>query len=760
MSKAHVKAIAMAASLAALTASTAAFGQAAAPADPPPAGDSGEIVVTAQKRSESIQQVPISITALSGAALASAGIQQTEQLANRTPGLLVQRSVVGKISVRGIGNENYTISGDPGVAVHSDGVYVARAAAGLFDLFDIDRVEVLRGPQGTLYGRNATGGVINVLPNQPTDEFAGRAYAEYGNYNDVRLEGMINAPLGSGFAARIAAMGNWRDGFTKNTFPGAKQRGFDRFDSKDVAAVRGQLAYDGGGPFKARLAVEYIDDESNLPAYKYLNRPAALPTADFGGFGKGDLRTVDQGIELAIPGSGRTVGSNSDVFLTRQLGVSLHLDYDLGPVSLASITGYRRTRFNYLDDGDGADVFYVNYIQQDRNRQYSQELQLSSNGGGPISWLLGGFYFRETGSSFISLPFPFGANLPFYITIDGTAKTDAAAAFGELRWQATDRLKLTLGARYSHEKRAAAYRYEINFGASTVQNPDLAKSFNAFTPRLVVDYKATDDVNLYASVTKGFKSGGFNLLAVQPGFAPEKVLAYEAGVKTKLAGNRITLNGDVFYYDYKDIQVGQIVNLQSVLTNAAKSTLYGAEVEFSARPTDAIELGATAAYLHSRYDKFCSGDPTKPTYGTAAGAAAGLPTTPDAGCTAAGPIDLKGNVLPRAPKLTLTGTAAYTVTLANASAVTLRGDVRYQSRIYFTQFNRPTISQGGYATVNARLSWTSSNKAISLSAFAQNLLNKTYFNEVLESGAFNPQLVAQAYVAPPRTYGISASYNF
>jgi iron complex outermembrane recepter protein len=156
---------------------------------------SSEIVVTAQRREETLRDVPISITALSGDTLAEAGIQDTERLSNLTPGLLVQRSVVGKISIRGVGNENYTISGDPGVAVHSDGIYVARAAAGLFDLFDISRVEVLRGPQGTLYGRNATGGVINVIPNAPDDEYAGRVAAEYGNYGAIRLEGMVNAAL-------------------------------------------------------------------------------------------------------------------------------------------------------------------------------------------------------------------------------------------------------------------------------------------------------------------------------------------------------------------------------------------------------------------------------------------------------------------------------------------------------------------------------------------------------------------------------------
>ncbi|UVO49678.1 TonB-dependent receptor [Sphingomonas sp. SUN019] len=707
-----------------------------------------DIVVTAQRREESLQDVPISITALSGDTLTAAGIQDTERLSTLTPGLLVQRSVVGKISIRGVGNENYTISGDPGVAVHSDGVYVARAAAGLFDLFDVARVEVLRGPQGTLYGRNATGGVINVIPNYPSDKFEGRVAAEYGNYDAFRVEGMVNAPLGGCWAVRIAGLGSWRDGFTRNT-NASRSRGFDRLDSKDVLAGRGQIAYDGDSAFKARLSVEYLGDDSNLPAYKYLNRPDALPTADFGGganaFDRRFRRTVNQGFELDIPGTNRTVGSDDDVFKTNQFGAALHMSYDFGGVTLSSISGYRSTQFNWLNDGDGSDVFYVNYIQQDDTDQYSQELQLSGQSG-RFEWLIGGYYFHESGDSFIALPFPFGANLPFYILIDGTAKTRVLAGFGELRWQATDRLKVTLGARYSDEKRKARYRYEINFGTPFVANPDLSDTFNAFTPRLVVNYEATKDINLYASATRGFKSGGFNLLAIQPGFEPEKVWSYEAGFKSTIGGIA-TLNANVFYADYKDIQVGQIVNLSSVLTNAAAATLKGAEVELSVRPTDVFDLGATIAYLDAKYDKFCTGDPTQPA----------APVS--AGCDPANPIDLKDNRFPRAPKWTLTGTAAYTIPIARGG-LTLRGDVRYQSKTFFTQFNRPLIAQKGYTIVNGRATWTAPDDRFSIGAFVNNVFDKTYFTEILESGAFNPQLVAQGYVAPPRTYGITAAVSF
>jgi iron complex outermembrane receptor protein len=255
-------------------------------------------------------------------------------------------------------------------------------------------------------------------------------------------------------------------------------------------------------------------------------------------------------------------------------------------------------------------------------------------------------------------------------------------------------------------------------------------------------------MSLYASVTRGFKSGGFNLLAVQPGFKEEQVWSYEAGLKSELADGRVRLNGNVFYMDYTDMQVGQIVNLSSVLTNAGESRLYGAEIELTAIPVDALELGATVAYLNTEYQDFCTGDPTQPK----------APISP--GCTAADPIQLKGNELPRAPEWAITAAATYTIEMGDGGSVALHADARYQADTYFTQFNRPLISQDAYTVVNARITWTDAEEQFNVGAWANNLFDKDYFTEVLESGAFNPQLVGQAYVAPPRTYGVSVGYNF
>lgn len=707
-----------------------------------------EIVVTAEKRESSIRDVSASITAIGGEALAAGGIQDTQALINVTPNLIVQRSIIGKLHIRGIGNENYSIAGDPSVAVHTDGIYVARAAAGLFDFFDINRVEVLRGPQGTLYGRNATAGVINVIPNAPGAEMEGYATAEYGNYDKIRLEGAAGGPLGdSGLRARVAVLGAWRDGYQTNIFPGAKARGLGDPDNQDLWAVRGQLAYDNGGPFTARLMIENIHDNSVPVAYKYTAQPpfpAVAPNPP-------GLRVVNQGFEPGLPPTGRSFGSDENLFKQNTFTGGLHLNYAGDAFTVTSITGYRKTRFHWLNDGDGVATFYVNYGQQDFTKQWSQELRIASpDPKARFSWLAGGYYFRETGTQFIGLPIrlsTLGVGLPDdSIVVDGDSKTTAYAGFGELYYRVTDQVKLTLGGRYSHEKRAVDYTYKGLFVAPRRKIADA--SFNNFSPKAVIAYEFSDDANIYASVTRGFKSGGFNFIAFQDGFSPEKIWSYEGGYKATFLDGRARFNGAVFYSDFKDLQVGQIVNLQSVLTNAASAELYGVEADFAFLPTENFEIGGSLGYLHAEFTEFCTADPTKPT------------ATAAAGCTAANPINLKGFTLPRAPRWSLSGYAAYTFALPGESTLTLRGDVRYQSKMFFTQFNRPSVAQGGYAVADARLTWNSANEDFSVGVWVKNIFDKEYFSELLESGAFNPSLVVQGYPAPPRTYGITATARF
>jgi len=364
-----------------------------------------EVVVTAEKRSSTVQDTPISIAAFSGDELEAAGISSTDALSNLTPGLVVQKEVIGKVVIRGVGTENFSVGSDPGVAIHQDGVYLARSSVAVFDFFDTERVEVLRGPQGTLYGRNATGGVINIISRKPESEFGGYAKLDIGDYSKIRAEAALNAPFSDTVAGRLSVLWAQRDGYTENKFATAKARDLDQLDNQDLWAVRGQIAFNPSDTFSGLLQVDIARDDSNPTAFKYFTHAAGDPNMYWtvpSDKRLPSLREVSQGYEQNIVGSTRRVPS---VGRAHTDAANLKLTWDLGSVSLMSQTAYRKTKFSWLNDGDGTDVFFVTYFQDDDSKQLTQEVQLSSNGDGDLQWIVGGFYLDEKGKTFSGLAF-------------------------------------------------------------------------------------------------------------------------------------------------------------------------------------------------------------------------------------------------------------------------------------------------------------------------------------------------------------------
>jgi iron complex outermembrane receptor protein len=738
---------------------------------PPPNDVLGEIVVTAEKRESTIQETPISISAFSGDALSGLGITGTDALASYTPGLTIQKEVIGKVVIRGIGTENYTVGSDPGVAIHKDGVYLARSSVAIFDFFDMSRVEVLRGPQGTLYGRNATGGVINIVSNEPGTEFGGYARFDGGNYAKRRVEGAINVPFSDTVQGRLSVLYAQRDGYTKNVFPGApafslgaglptvpaqssaKARDVDQLDNQDLWGARGQLKVALGDSGSVLLGAEILRDKSLPPAFKYFNgAPWTRPTD----LNLPDLRTVSQGFETAIPGTNRTVPSvgraNQDAFTAR-------VKWDFDGVTLTSLSGYRKIDFSWINDGDGFDQFFVTYFQTDRSTQFSQEFQLANRGDGPLQWILGAYYLNEDAKTFTGIPFIIPFPQPA-ILWDGKSKTSAYAVFGQGTYAFTDRLRTTLGLRYNKEDKKGDLAYSL-FGGPINPAPPIApvgttwgqvldKSWSAVTPKLALEYDVAPGVLGYGSVTRGFKSGGFNLLAGQAPYNPEYLWAYEFGLKTKSAGGRLIANLSAFYYDYKDMQVGKVVNLSATVVNAAKAKIKGAELELRAAPVDAVELNAGLAFLDTKYDEFLTEDPGWP-------GARGCGTL----VTAPRTISLAGCELPRAPKVQGNVGAQWKIPLAGGSELRLRGDYAYRSKQYFTQFNRQIVSQDGYGLANARITYAAPNDTWSVTAYGDNLSSKDYFVTVLESGVAAPgTVVPQAVIGAPRTYGVVLNVKF
>ena len=726
-----------------------------------------EMVVTAQKRASTLQDTPISITAISGDSLARSAIYDTEALSYSVPGLVIQRDVIGKVVIRGIGTENFSVGGDPGVAVNLDNAYVARSSVAIFDFFDVERVEVLRGPQGTLYGRNATGGVINVISRAPTDELDAYATATYGNFDFVRVEAAAGGPLTDRIRGRVAGFYANRDGFTTNVFPGAGDRGLGDLDSKDLWAVRGRLDADVTDRFTVELIGDIYRDDSNPVPYQYPD--AVLPwqtPAFFEGFGidpdtaaelavsvnPQQTRVVSQGFEFDVPGFPELELDSTGRW--DQTGVQAKLRYDLDTVALTSITTYRDIEFEWLNDGDGVDRFLVNYFQRDFSEQVTQELQIASNNGGPLEWIAGVFYLHEDADTTVGIPFPLGVDLPLIVLFEGSNTTDALAVFGQGTYSLGDHWRFTLGLRYSYEEKELDL-FNNSFGAIVEQ--DLSEDFDAFTPKIGIDYIFDDGTLLYASVTRGFKSGGFNLIAVQDSFDQEIVWAYEAGVKTSFLDDRIQVNLGAFYYDYKDQQIGQVTNLAAILTNAADSTLFGGELEVRALLAEGLLVDLGVAYLNTEFDEFCTLDTRDPTLPRDVENCPDpeAPGDPDAALN-----NLAGNDLPRSPEWTVNAAVQYERPVGQWGTLMMRGEWQFTDRQFFTQFNRPNVSQDAFSLFNARLEFESANGRWTIAGWGRNLANKDYLSNVLESGVVNTAVVPQVFFGAPRTYGITVGFRY
>ncbi len=762
-----------------------------------------EIIVTAERREESLQTTPISIAAFSADSLAELGIEDSEQLSGLTPGLVIQRDVIGKVVIRGIGAENFTIGGDPGVAINFDGAYISRSSVSIFDMFDLERVEVLRGPQGTLYGRNATGGAINFISKKPTEELEGTAALDVGDYNKVRVEGAVGGAISDKVLIRVSGMSHQRDGYTDNIFPGVG-RGLDELDNKDLWAGRLLLTFKPSDSITVDFKGDVYRDDSNPPPYKYTQDPViyfgardpgvdpdpvfldptndfVVPGAPFANPTAGDPYTVSQGFEAEIPNTERSFGEAGRWDQTGLMGT---VNWELANgMTFRSITSYREMEFDWLNDGDGLADFLVTYFQNDDTDLFTQEFQLVSDSDGPLTWVAGLYYLDESSDSFIGIPINGFSNL----LIDGTTDTTAYAVFGQADYALTDALTLRVGARYSYEEKDVSYLYDR---FSDVLGPDFliqvddSDDWSSVTPKVGLDYQVNDDVMVYGSITKGFKSGGFNLLAVQSSYDEEDVVSYEVGTKARFADGRVQLNVGAFYMDYDDLQVGRVVNLSATIENAAKANMYGAEVELQADVTENFSVSTGISWLETEYDEFNTGDPgyqlgdnpVDPSDDPGPPSCGRLLAIPTPGEITPGDtayrkangypdqqISLSGCELPRAPNFSGYVGARYTFALGGAGYLDLAGNFQFVGDQFFTQFNRDDVGQDSYSLYNARLTWRSNDDVWQVALYGENLGDEEYYTNSLESGvptAGVDPYVPQYFVGAPRTWGVRALYSF
>jgi iron complex outermembrane receptor protein len=724
---------------------------------PAPAVSGGDIIVTAQRREERLRDVPLSISAFTGKQLQDAGINDTQALTSAVPGL--KMDAVGGFtvpSIRGITTQVTSAGSDTNVAIYVDGVYLPSPNAGMFELPDIERIEVLKGPQGTLFGRNATGGAIQIVTREPSYDMAGNLTASYGNMNDFTAKGFVSVPLVADRAAlSLAGYYEHNDGYLRSVQTGEL---VSPFRSR---LLRGKLRLDPTDNLKIVLFAEWSARDDARTAFGVpLNGNTQGRTFPGTIIPPGDPYIVAQNPILPVISQNDHYGFGGTATL------------DTGAGILKSITSFGEYKAHGVNDADDsvqpAGVYGLLYDAYSTDRAFSEELSFASKLGGPINFVVGGYYIKGWGGWT-----PLNVLDTFSVSIVSRQDYRAEALFGEVYYDLTDRLHLIGGLRYSHERRSLAGDLFI-YGTTTALaslSPTVAnRSWNSATPRATIKFDVSPTANIYASYSKGFKSGIFqsSSFSVNPDGTlpladPEKVDAYQIGFKGRV-GDILDLDLALFHYDYKDVQINNYVcvptspapgapctNL-SIVQNAAAARINGADIDATLRLNEMFSLRAGVSILDAKYTDFPNApinDPQRSNYDPIAHTNTG--TVLNQGNVAL-IKDLGGYRMIRAPKFTLTLTPTITLPIGDDS-LRLTGTLYHTSAISYTFDGR--IQQKPYTTVDARLSYRFASPRLTVSAYGNNLSNVVRVASVFSTAAGD----AVSYMKP-RSYGVEASFDF
>lgn len=738
----------------------------------------GEIIVTARKREEKLQDTPIAISAFSSAGLAARGVQATDSLATITPNLTLQNNPAfggsansAAIYIRGIGQQDFVPTVDPGVGVYVDGVYVARSVGSILDLVDFERIEVLRGPQGTLFGRNTIGGAISITTKAPSSRSEGKFSATYGTDNQVVLKGTLNGALADNLFARASVAYFGRDGYVKRT------DGIDlgnsnrlvgrlalRFQPSDSAtfdlALDGTRARENGAPVTTlgfaygftRAAPPFVDINNVLANLAAGNGPVPC--------------TLDGTVNAAVPGCvdnryivgrGKNLGtaqsySDSDVW-----GASLVSTFELNDsTTLKSITAYRDLDSKFARDGDGTPITIAEYVDLYKQKQFSQEVQLLGKlFDGRLNWILGGYYFNESGNNVNLLDFTVSR-----FQSGGKFKNRSLAFFGQGTFEIVDGLNLTAGLRYTKDKKEftpdqVIFENKVAFlppfdapffapGTRILPYVTAKRTFSEVTPMVNLSYKASRDVMVYANYSQGFKSGGFTQRVFPPivypfttsepdpakqipSFDPEKVKAYELGAK--VTAGPLRLNLAAFYNDYKDLQIQVFTSVAPVFKNAASATIKGFEAEAQLSPGNGWFAEFAVGLTDASYDNI------------------------DATTT----FVSQNNMFERISKWSLSGGIQKEVGLGEHGTLTPRVDWSWRSRFFNDTFNTPQIAQKGYHLVDGNITWRDAAKKFTVTAAVKNIFDKHFLLSGVYGDAFQTY---EGVYNRGREASITVGYNF
>ncbi len=732
----------------------------------------GEIVVTARKREESLQQTPIAITAFTGESLLKRGLTNLMEVGSFAPNVNMATAPGGsgggtnaQIYIRGIGQTDFLFTTDPGVGVYIDGVYHPRTLGGVMDLLDLERVEILRGPQGTLFGKNTIGGAVSIISAKPTGETGGHAELTIGKFDRIDGRGSFDFPIVEDqLFAKVSFSSKNRDGYGKRLDFTTREI-LDRTGNENEAAGRIALRYLPNEDITVDLTADYsrVREESV---------PTTLINADPLGGVPITLWNALIGGPAGTPFDGRYISGDPDVSFgtgpnhsdLTAWGVNLTIEWDAGPMTIKSITAYREMEALFGRDGDGSPLPIVETDQVQDQDQISQEIQVIGDSfDDRLHWVIGGFYFNEFGrdtNDVVLTSGLFGAletagifgppgnavNIALDLDFDVFNEIDITsyAAFTQGTFDVTDKLSLTGGARLTYEKKDYfSNHFRVASLEPLVFMETVKDNWTAVTYEGGADYQVTDDLLVYAKASRGFKSGGFNGRPINDGsvgsFDPEFIFSVEGGVKSEWWDNRLRFNGAVFYYDYKDLQLTSVAidefgALALVVLNAGDAQAWGVEAEIEAQPIEGLNIRGSLGYIDLEYTRL------KPE----AIAGAGIP-----GLSAP---------LPKTPEWTGSISAEYTVPVQEYGNLVFRGDWAYRSENFLDAKVIQSNKQRAHSIVNGRISFEDLDNGWELAVFMTNITDI----RVVQSGvsAITSFGTEEGFFNRPREWGVSVKKTF
>jgi iron complex outermembrane receptor protein len=715
-----------------------------------------EIIVSARKREESLQETPISVTAFTGEGIAARGIETTRDLGQHVPNLVANNgssvsgnNATGAFFIRGIGQIDFTLNTDPGVGLYVDEVYIARAVGSVMELLDLETVEVLRGPQGTLFGRNTIGGAIQLRSRPPGKEAGATVQVEIGTDDLRRARIAADLPISETFTTRLSASYTEQDGFVERPVDGTMLG--------DVDELAGRLAmrWEPADSVVADLVVDASREREESPPTK----ATALDGASaFGAFHNAVVAGTPDC--LPPPGSFTNPACFNAQFLTGDSystyatahsqsdldawGAALTVAVDINDsLRFKSITAYRDTEALGFRDGDNSPHVIAETQDIWDHEQLSQEFQLAGEAfGEALEWIVGLYYFEEEGTNINLVNFA-----PIYIQSGGWVDNDSKAAFGQATWHVTEAFSVTGGLRYTEDTK----RFDPDQFVIEDRNPDpsmrlppgfplvppeeVETSIDEVTPYLNLAYEWSDDLMAYVTYSEGYKSGGFTQrvfppLPATPSFEPEFVKSYEVGAKSTSFGDRLRLNAAAFYTDYTDLQVLALIGVAPTTQNAAEAEIRGFELELTAVPLPELTIEAGIGYTDAEY-------------------------------TSIGPevIGLtEDSKFAQIPEWTALAGVSYRLEFAGGSVLTPRIDWSYRSEAYMDAINTPAIRQPSYDLLGASLTWASADEHWQVRLAGTNLTDENYFTagfaDLPVSG------IAEVVMARPREWSLQLQYEF